>query len=109
MDQSFGELFKTVEFPILLKNGNVNTLTLVKVNQETMEVLEKVEVDISDIVEFYQNGLTSTVQDPELNNKAVEMLIKKIQDGDYTTTYSLEQLMKDTSNYVHLDENKVII
>ena len=109
MDQSFGELFKTVEFPILLKNGNVNTLTLVKVNQETMEVLEKVEVDISDIVEFYQNGLTSTVQDPELNNKAVEMLIKKIQDGDYTTTYSLEQQMKDTSHYVHLDENKVII
>jgi len=109
MDQSFGELFKTVEFPILLKNGNVKTLTLVKVNQETMEVLEKVEVDISDIVEFYQNGLTSTVQDPELNNKAVEMLIKKIQDGDYTTTYSLEQQMKDTSNYVHLDENKVII
>ena len=85
IDDCFGNLFKTVEFPTLLRNGNVKTITMVQVNQETMDITGTIEVDITDIVAYYKQWYVEGVNNPVLNEQVLNMLVAKIKNDQYVT------------------------
>lgn len=70
---------KTVELPELLSNSTFDTITMTKVIPETMEIVDSVDIDISDIAKFYDNsiGLDDTI----LTEIVFKEFLKKIKEA----------------------------
>ena len=49
----FGKLFKEVEFHEIVSHGTIDTITMTKVDPSTMEIVDTIDIDISEIVDFY--------------------------------------------------------
>ena len=78
-DDCFGDLFIKVEFPAILRSGNIKTITLTKTNPETMETSDTIEIDISGISEYYIANLNKNGEsNASLDEDVFEMLINKI-------------------------------
>ena len=53
VDECFGKLFKEVEFHEIVSHGTIDTITMTKVDPSTMEIVDTIDIDISEIVDFY--------------------------------------------------------
>ena len=79
-DQCFGQLFKSQELPEIAYYGTVDTITLARTNPATMEILDTVEVDISDICEYCEmQGFDPSV-DEAMKSVIFDMFLKKVKE-----------------------------
>jgi len=82
MDECFGNLFKTVEFPEILSHSTIDTITMTKVIPETMQIVGTVDIDISDIAKFYKtNNIGLGTEDTALIEEAFNMFLSKVKEA----------------------------
>ena len=82
MDSCFGGLFKEAELPTICSLGKIETITMTKVVPGTMEILETVDIDIRDIVAYYQaNDIGAGLSDVILTETVFEMFKKKVKEA----------------------------
>ena len=79
MDSCFGDLFKRTEFPIIMDYDEIDTITMTKVDPTTMEILSTVDIDISDIRDYYENNI-GCYSDEQLAEKTFSMYAKKVKE-----------------------------
>lgn len=80
VENSFGKLFKTIEFPEVLHNGTIKNINLTKVNPTTLEPVSTETVDISDIIDYYQNtNCGMQLEDISSNEEAFKIFLNKIK------------------------------
>ena len=80
VENSFGKLFKTIEFPEILHNGTIKNINLTKVNPTTLEPVSTETVDISDIIDYYQNANCGMhLEDISSNEEAFKIFLNKIK------------------------------
>jgi len=82
MDDCFGNLFKTVEFPEILSHSTIDTITMTKVISGTMQEVENVDIDISDIIKYYQaHDVGLGADDIQLTEEVFKMFQDKVKEA----------------------------
>ena len=80
MDDCFGNLFKTVELPEILSDGTIETIKMTKVDPENMNKIEEVEIDITDIAEYYDDELAYGKYDEKfLAEECFQLFLEKVK------------------------------
>lgn len=79
--ESFGELFKTKELPEILSYDTIHTISLAKTDPTTMEVIDTIDIDISDICEYFGEKTDySGYYNNAIAEKCFEMFLKKVKE-----------------------------
>lgn len=79
--ESFGELFKTKELPEILSYDTIHTISLTKTDPTTMEVIDTIDIDISDICEYFGEKTDySGYYNNAIAEKCFEMFLKKVKE-----------------------------
>ena len=76
----FGELFKTCELPTIVANGTIKTITLSATDPGTMKVLSTVDIDITELIDYYLKYSIPGVVDNAINDKLFEMFYEKVKE-----------------------------
>ena len=78
--ESFGTLFKEVELPQIVKDGTIKTITLAKTNPNTMEIVERIDIDISYLHTYYQIMSSTSDNDVGLNDAIFTMFLDDVEE-----------------------------
>ena len=81
----FGELFKSSELPTIVANGTIKTITLAATDPNTMKITKTIDVDITELIDYYQKmslsgSSSSTFDDIALGEKIFEMFYEKVKE-----------------------------
>ena len=82
VSDGFGELFKSVELPTLLKEGQIDNITFTQVADfDDMSILSEIDVDITALRKIYQQALNGGVSESVINTEIFEKFVELIKNG----------------------------
>ena len=79
----FGELFKMRELPEIVSYGTIDTIVLARTDPNTMEVIGQVEIDITDLNDYYDQhaSFSDANADYALAGELSRMFMEKVEEA----------------------------
>ena len=80
--ESFGALFKEVELPQIIRDGQIGKITLAKTDPTTMAVLETKEINLGKLYDHYYGvaNYFSKFDDQAMNEELFEIFMKEVEE-----------------------------
>lgn len=80
IDSCFGNIFQTVELPLLVKDGRIKNIIFTIMNPENMAIKMEHKIDISDLIEKYSDFLKQSENNISLKQLLFDEFKEKVKN-----------------------------